>query len=589
MIWLLSILVGFLTAAPAAFVAGFIAAKCVAWYHLSRREGADGYFVIAIGLLGLIAGFVIGVTCGFSLGADLAGGFFKSIALAIGIVVALGAIALAICHALADIPPTIGGRQLFLIVEARLPADRTTAPAVDPFEAYLRFGSLSGHTLRKSERGQLWNERATLVDGRWIVPGAVQIFTSRGKRVLEIHAGSDASSSFLVPLPAHPRKAQLVWSDWLPRRFPLGVAPEAQMTYRFRVERDSEPMFTEAHGCFQITSYVRRFQEGWDRGRSYVTRDDAFTIGYRGAPVSFEGSMGPCPVRTLITLPGNPAALLANVLRDDGSCNLHLVQETGTEISTQIIVPDAASVLLEELSATEEKTTLFCPSENHWLLARNGLYRIGLNTIFDTRTLATHSISKIANLELGDLHSLGLSPDERSFVRFTFEANTQAPMLTVTDFVADRSYSLPINRTRMRYVKIQQITPAWAAHHFKWDRDAAGIDQLVARTDFQLLPFRGELHRESDTRSAWYLYGATEGIADVLESVLIDKFAAQLQPPAQNEVDHTFLVGTAKVKLFASSDIVSVTTDDHKLAEQIAAALNAELATYKHDALFVIK
>jgi len=60
---LLTLTVGLLTAIAACLGAGVVAAVCVSWYHITSREGASGYFVVAMGLLGFVSGAVIGVVC----------------------------------------------------------------------------------------------------------------------------------------------------------------------------------------------------------------------------------------------------------------------------------------------------------------------------------------------------------------------------------------------------------------------------------------------------------------------------------------------------------------------------------------------
>ena len=435
--------------------------------------------------------------------------------------------------------------------------------------------------------------------GSGSLAAAVEIFTSRGKRLLEVNLGTSPSVGFLVPLPAYPRKTQESWSEWMPRQFPPTTPIADLVTYRFRVQRKSQPMHVETFGnfkivtfarCFEIVTFTRCFSDTWEYGKPRVVSDDRFNISYRGKAVQFSDAPVESPrVWCLIKLPDTTKSLLALVAEVEGSHALYLLHDLGDQLALESVVADAgdaASLISLAPIDVREPPNL---SENRRQIVSDGLYFVGSNTIFDTRTLKVHRYSPIENTDIGDFRPLMLSPDERSFVRFTFAHDTQAPMLTVTDFVADRSCSLPIDRQRMRYVKIEQIDRAWAEHHFKWERDAAGVDQLVARTEFSLLPFRGELGPEGDKHSAYYLYGSNEAISSVLENVLIDKFAAQRQPPVEYQVDQRFRVGSASVKVFASSDIASVSTEDSTLMNQIAEALNAELATYKHDGLFPIK
>jgi hypothetical protein len=590
MIVIAAIFIGLLIAVLGAVGAGFVALRAVDWYHISGREGASGYFVAAIGLIGIAVGFILGIACGLSMHADTGLGFLKALGLAFAIILFLSSSAGVITRLYADIPPKLGGETMFLMVELKWPPTRTDSPALDPGDTYVTLGSLNGRTLRKSKRGQLWKYESTFVDGHWIARGAVEIFTSRGKRLLEVNLGTPPNVGFLVPLPAYPGKAQESWSDWMPRRF-LPTTPVAdQLTYRFRVQRKSRPMHVETFGNFEIVTFTSCFSDAWEDGKPRVVSVDRFGISYRGKAIQFSDVAVDSPrVRCLIKLPSTSKSLLALVAEIEGSRALYLLHGLGDQLAVESVVADAGSVAaLIPLAPTNAKEPPSL-SENRRQIVSDGLYLVGTNTIFDTRTLKVHRYSPIENSDIGDFRPLMLSPDQCSFVRFTFDRNTQAPTLTATDFIADRSYSLPIDRQRMRYVKIEQIDRTWAEHHFKWERDATGVDQLVARTEFSLLPFRGELGPEGDKRSAYYLYGSNESIRSVLEGVLIDKFAAERQPPVEYQVDQRFRVGGMSVKVFASSDIASVSTEDATLMNQIADTLNAELATHKHDALFPIK
>jgi hypothetical protein len=71
--------------------------------------------------------------------------------------------------------------------------------------------------IRVSEDGPLFLDTARQEDGRWIVPGAARIFTSRGSRVLELVIGGQKRAGFIVPLAGHPGPETVEWSVWMPR------------------------------------------------------------------------------------------------------------------------------------------------------------------------------------------------------------------------------------------------------------------------------------------------------------------------------------------------------------------------------------
>ena len=117
---------------------------------------------------------------------------------------------------LADIPPLIDGEELLLLVEFRWPL----AGAVPPDPAGIgrvRLAAASAGVVRVSEDGPLFLDAARQEDGRWIVPGAAPIFTSRGSRVLDLVIGEQRLAGFIVPLAGHPGPETFEWSVWLPR------------------------------------------------------------------------------------------------------------------------------------------------------------------------------------------------------------------------------------------------------------------------------------------------------------------------------------------------------------------------------------
>ena len=82
-------------------------------------------------------------------------------------------------------------------VEVRWPEGQKEAPTAEgKDEASIGLHSIPyfSHTVRASEYGPLWMEDAHQVDGRWVVPGAVSVFTSRGTRMLTVNTGGKQHS-----------------------------------------------------------------------------------------------------------------------------------------------------------------------------------------------------------------------------------------------------------------------------------------------------------------------------------------------------------------------------------------------------------
>jgi len=242
MSWPASIVIGVLTGALALVCAGLVANACAGWYRMSSFEGASGYFVVGVALLGGIAGLVAGVVVARLVAAGAAPGFSKGLGIACGAVVATAGAAAALAWLLADIPPEIAGSQLDLEVEVRLPVGEAVAPAAAVGEAYVSLGAASDGTVRASRRGELLVADARSEGGRWVVPGSVFLFTTRGRRVLDVVLGGETRGGFVVPLPRRPDASFERWSDWLPRpRAGSPPWPDTRVSYRFRVRRIEPP------------------------------------------------------------------------------------------------------------------------------------------------------------------------------------------------------------------------------------------------------------------------------------------------------------------------------------------------------------
>ncbi len=237
--WLLTTITALLTGVVGLFSVGFLGNLCVSWYRVSGREGAAGYFVISLALLGGIAGFIIGLTVGHFL-ASASGhaglGFLKTLGASAGTVVTLTGIAMLVCWLLADIPPTVDGRELRLEVEVRLPAGEALPVISDKANHYFELARVSNHRRANDWPGKLDFSQAREEGNRWIIPASVFLFTRRGMRVIEIRLEGRAAEGFALSLPANPGSRYTEWSDWLPRMMAKDQAwPDTKVSYRFRV------------------------------------------------------------------------------------------------------------------------------------------------------------------------------------------------------------------------------------------------------------------------------------------------------------------------------------------------------------------
>ncbi len=102
MSWGPSLLIAFLSGFVGLLAAGFIAIACVEWYRVSNFEGASGFFVIGIALLGGLISCVIGLVVARGVGGGVEPGFGKALAVAIGTVLGVGGLTALVAYVLAD-------------------------------------------------------------------------------------------------------------------------------------------------------------------------------------------------------------------------------------------------------------------------------------------------------------------------------------------------------------------------------------------------------------------------------------------------------------------------------------------------------
>src|SRR5215213_11539908 len=117
MTWLASIIVALLTAAVGLMLGGWVASLAVSWYRVSSFEGASGYFVVALALLGFVTGLIIGLVMSRAVADSYGLGFWRTMLASQLTVAVIAGIIAGAARLAADVPPTLGGERLMLAVE----------------------------------------------------------------------------------------------------------------------------------------------------------------------------------------------------------------------------------------------------------------------------------------------------------------------------------------------------------------------------------------------------------------------------------------------------------------------------------------
>ncbi len=235
MSWMAAGFLGLLTGVIAMIYAGLVADLAVPWLGVSNFEGGASYFVVAMAILGLLGGAILGVvTCRLAGRHGPLRGFGAAVLVVGGVITAAGAVA----WTQRDVAPLVGGQRVDLALELRLPPG--AVPPDDPGYIILTSGSSRGFG------GGVWQPKeARLEDGRWIVPGRVAITTSEADRRLTIAGPVPERSQVAIAVPARPAAHDARFSAWRapdPAPDPAGDdAPGWDLRYRVVVHLPPPP------------------------------------------------------------------------------------------------------------------------------------------------------------------------------------------------------------------------------------------------------------------------------------------------------------------------------------------------------------
>ncbi len=241
MSWPLSIFIGLLSAAVGCLGAGVVAGLCVGWYRISSFEGASGYFVAFMALLGMLGGLIVGIVCSRIAARWPRPSFFKSVGRAVGSTAGLVFVVAAICRLGADLPPQIDGHDLELAIQVRAPEGFVVPEMTgvySPSAEVIVFKS------RGQPTGDLLLKEAKQVDGRWIVPVIVPLQTSSSSKFMRVYFNEHYNELFPLPLRSHPNRQDLEWSRWMEAGWPVDKpkpAPETSFMMRYRVQLVEPP------------------------------------------------------------------------------------------------------------------------------------------------------------------------------------------------------------------------------------------------------------------------------------------------------------------------------------------------------------
>lgn len=219
------------------FASGWAASLHAGWHQMSNREGAVGFFVIFIALIGGVVAFLLGLIVARTVASAPDPTFWKAAGSGIAAVAALVALAIGLSRLTADLPPTLDGKELVLEVEFRL-AEGAPRPDLASGSAAFELRSVVNGVAANWERGSFSPpDEIREEEGRLILPARVPLFSRRGLRMIDGKVGEQVIGRFVVPLPSKPEQKDLEWSEWMPQaRAGEAPWPTTETSYRYRVQ-----------------------------------------------------------------------------------------------------------------------------------------------------------------------------------------------------------------------------------------------------------------------------------------------------------------------------------------------------------------
>jgi hypothetical protein len=188
-------------------------------YRVSNFEGKAGYAIVFIfAPAGLLLGLIIGTATARMSGGAGTAHFFKTQGLALLITgVGLGA-AGGLALLLADRPPKLGGNELNLEFEIRIPTDQPVPADLEQAEFRVSFFEND----KNNRSADLAFDLVTRDSAFVTVPGTAWIGAHSLFRMLSAGFGGGDSRVFEIRLAPGPTEADTAWTDWQGSRAPLG-------------------------------------------------------------------------------------------------------------------------------------------------------------------------------------------------------------------------------------------------------------------------------------------------------------------------------------------------------------------------------
>ena len=408
----------------------------------------------------------------------------------------------------------------------------------------------------------------------------------------------------------------------------LATLPIATVPIATAATSPSQPAGTIVHGAFEIVVKARRIGTGTfpnQGGGLFSSHEVAqFQVRWRGKAVSTAGGNGDYWRVVRLTGAPRPALLLITqgfwLATEDASGQLQIspIKSASASLAEMQWLDakagqpgESMTFGIEHLPNIEEATQA---SGGRWL-------RFGSLGVLDVSTLKIYTVTPWVTIlpgvpdttlsREGDEVRL-FSPGRSKYVLrasgydYAVAGQPRVYGLLVVDIASGATSELRFDRKRFRYSFADDMDAQWIAHHFEWQRDAKGNEQLQARKQFKPWPWRSKWVSKTDDQVV-VIYRADSRLVSVLRRTLLAQPGAKEVAPSGGQRDSSkrdpaIDIQGCVVEILDHSEgqdrdeyTIEVNSKSEASKEirrlcevkfpQIVKAIDAELATGRHDAI----
>lgn len=384
------------------------------------------------------------------------------------------------------------------------------------------------------------------------------------------------------------------------------------------------PEGTVAHGPFEIVAGIRKVSTGTfpnQGGNPFARREiSEFQVRFKGRPVAAPG--GNRSFWRVLRLAGAPRPTLLLVTTDF----VLATQDAAGELQLQPIRSDSASLAeLQWLDAVDGQPgppmsfgiEAVADLQAGTLLQGGRWLRFGSRGVMDVATLTLHAVEPwvpivpgkpITSLSREGDRVRAFSPGRGAYVLAAAGIDYASPDqgdaygLLVVDIAQGTAEELRVDRRRFRFAETEDIDGNWIAHHFVWHRDATGREQLRPRDRFEPWAWRSTLQATRPGNWQLTVPRIDPKFVAVLRSVLQAQPGMQVDTTRHGSglrvtVDGCSVEGqffgaddpdaaNRRVQFWPASGAPGTPPPAcEAAARRLKAAIDAELATGRHDGL----